>query len=145
MTEMEPLRAAERLLPAELLGRASLCENEYAWPICDIPRVIEAARQANLLNIGGQLQFQFPNGATCECYWVEVDTYKAVSASLPWAERVTQAARVASSEFSRISEKYDFIEEGRRNFDSVFRDFESAGYSPLQAMCFVWYVDECPE
>jgi hypothetical protein len=89
----------ELRLPHQILRRASLRGNEYAWPIEDICKVIEAAHQANLASIGRQLQFRLPDGGTCECYWVEVDTYKSVSASVPWQERVEQTAAVALADF----------------------------------------------
>ena len=98
----ESMRPTESRLPLDVLQRASLRGNEYAWPIEDIPKVIEAARQANLASIGGQLQFRLPDGGTCECYWIEVDTYKSVPASLPWQERINQTAAVALADFSRL-------------------------------------------
>ena len=60
------MTSTELRLPHDLLQRASLRGSEYAWPIEDIPKVIEAARQANLASIGGQLQFRLPDGGTCE-------------------------------------------------------------------------------
>ncbi len=133
---------AERHLPNEILERASLRGNEYAWPVTDIPLIIEAVRQSNLVNIGGQLQFRFPDGTTCECYWVEVDTCKTVPESLPWAERVTQTAAIALRDFATLSSRYDFFEEGSCNFSAAFKEVETQGYNPHDAMCFVWYAAE---
>ena len=62
----------EQALPSKLVGRASLRGREHAWSLDDIPNVIEAAREAQLISIGGQLQFRLPDGGTCECYWIEV-------------------------------------------------------------------------
>lgn len=64
-----------------------------------IPEVIEAARRAHLLNMGGQVQFRLPNGSTRECYWIEVDTYKRVSTELSWQGRVALSANVALRDF----------------------------------------------
>jgi hypothetical protein len=102
------MTSTELRLPHDVLQRASLRGNEYAWPIEDIPKVIEAARQANLASIGGQLQFRLPDGGTCECHWVEVDTYTSVPASLPWRERVNQTATVALADFSRLISQFDY-------------------------------------
>ncbi len=142
MKPMASTKMAERHLPHEVLERASLRGNEYAWSVADIPWVIEAVRRSNLVNIGGQLQFRFPDGTTAECYWVDVDTYKTVPESLPWAERVVQTATVALKDFEAISAKYDFFEEGLRNFNAAFKELEAHGYDAHQAMCFVWYVAE---
>jgi hypothetical protein len=132
------MNAAAQHLPKQILDRASLRGKEYAWRIADIPAVIEAARKAGFVNIGGQLQFRIPDGGTCECYWVKADTYKAVSKVLPWNERVNKTADAALAEFTRLASQYDFLEEGRRAFGAHLKGIEERGESPTEAMCFVW-------
>jgi len=132
--------SAERHLPQELLGRASLRGNECAWSVEDIPGVIEAAKQAGLVNVGGQLQFRIPGGGTCECYWVDIDTYRSVSKGLPWQGRVGRTAATALEEFLRLPSEFDFIAGGRRGFAARLDEFERQGYDAGEAVCFVWYV-----
>jgi hypothetical protein len=140
------LKAAERYLPANILRRASLRGKEYAWTVHDIPHVIEAARRAGLVNIGGQLQFRFPDGGTCECYWVGVDTHLSVPKDLPWQERVDRTAAAAADAFSRLPSEFDFVAEGRRGFAQHIQEFEQQGHDVREALCFVWYVlDEADE
>ena len=127
-------------LPEDVIVRATLRGNEYAWRVGDIPIVIEAAKSANLINIGGQLQFRIPKGGTCECYWVEVDTYTEVSADLPWADRVSATAATALSQFQRLCNECDFVAEGRASFGEHLREFEARGGDLNEALCFVWYV-----
>lgn len=134
------MRFAERLLPHDLLECATLRGNEYAWRLDDIPRVIKAAREANLVSIGGQLQFRFPEGGTCECYRVEVDTYPTVPSNLPWAERVTRTADAALADFRELQTRWDFMAEGRTGFEEEFQKWEANGGDTASAMCFVWYV-----
>ena len=131
---------AERSLPRGLLGRASLAGNEYAWRVEHIPEVIEAARQAGLVNLGGQLQFRLPGpvGGTCDCYWVEVNTYEEAPPSLPWAERVEKAADAAAAGFWCLRERFDFAAVGREW--PVLAEFETKGGSLPDAARFVWYV-----
>jgi hypothetical protein len=38
-----------------MLAKARDCGGEYAWRVDDIPLVIDAARAAGLVNVGGQL------------------------------------------------------------------------------------------
>ena len=128
---------AELRLPRHLIERASK-DGEFAWSIDDVPAVIEAARDANLASIGGQLQFRFP-GATCECYWVEVDTYKSVPSWASWQERVDRTAAVARAEFALLLRKFNFLAEGRNSFPEVFAETERRGQDPARAMWFVWY------
>jgi hypothetical protein len=139
------MNAAAQHLPKQILDRASLRGKEYAWRIADIPAVIEAARKAGFVNIGGQLQFRIPDGGTCECCWVNVDTYKAVSKVLPWNERVNKTADAALAEFTRLASQYDFLEEGRRAFGAHLKKIEERGESPTEAMCFVWYLLDAQE
>lgn len=130
----------EKLLPHDLLSRATLRGNEYAWPLEDIPKVIEAAKESNLVSIGGQLQFRFPGGGTCECYWVQVDTCQTVPSNLPWAERVGRTAEAALAGFLELQARCDFIAEGRTAFEEEFYKWEAKGGDPATAMGFVWHV-----
>lgn len=130
----------EHTLPSEILQRALRAGNEYAWRIHDIPHVIEAARLSNLVSIGGQLQFRLPDGATCECYWIEVDTNKSVDKALPWQERVTRTAEVALRDFQALQTRFDFISEGRVGFAPYLDALVAEGRDPADSMSFVWYV-----
>ena len=131
----------ETLLPAEIVCRASLRGNEYAWPLDDIPLVIDAARQANLLNVGGQLQFRLP-AATCECYWVEVDTYRTIAKTLEWPERVRGSASAALEQFSKLFDEFDFVAEGLKAFPNHLGRLIDQGYDWRKLACFVWYVEK---
>jgi len=133
-------RSAEQYLPQELLQRASLRGNEYAWRLDDIPLVIQAAKDANLVNSGGQLQFRIPNGGTCEIYEIEVNTHRSVPKSLPWAERVEKTAIVALDQFMSLRTDYDLIPYGRLVFGQALAEAEANGSSLEEVMCFVWYV-----
>ncbi len=139
------MHLAAKLLPEDVIVRATLRGNEYAWRVGDIPTVIEAAKTANLINLGGQLQFRIPKGGTCECYWVEVDTYKDVSADLPWADRVSTTAASALSQFRQLCKERDFVAEGRTSFGEHLREFEAQGGDLNEALCFVWYVEDQAE
>src|SRR5688500_8171215 len=109
MTAQRP----ERHLPDDLLVKASLGGNEYAWRVDDIPAVIEAARRAGLVSVGGQLQFRLRDGGVCDCYWVEVSTYAEAPPSLPWGERVEAAASAAAAGFRSLAGRFDFVAVGR--------------------------------
>jgi hypothetical protein len=135
-----PKESPELKLPAEILHRSSLLGNEYAWRPSDIPDVIEAARRADLVNIGGQLQFRFPD-ATCECYWVEVDTSKSVARSLAWRARVDQTADAALAEFQRLQFKFDFVAEGRNSYPNQFEKLSATEIHLQDVTFFVWYLE----
>jgi hypothetical protein len=110
---------AEARLPAEILAKASLRGNEYAWRVNDIPLVIAAAQAKGLVNIGGQLQFRGPD-FTCECYWVQVDTYQAIARDLPFVIRVHLTAEAARSAYDKLRRETDFLAEGRRGFQTYW-------------------------
>lgn len=134
------MRPEFSFLPPDLIGRASLRGQEYAWVPDDIPALIEAAHKANLVNIGGQLQFRFSGGETCECYWVQVDTYKSVPKHLSWSDRVRLTAEAAHEAFAKLSSEWDFATEGRKAFGDQFGAVERLGGDPMKSACFVWYV-----
>jgi hypothetical protein len=138
------IKPPETALPPKLLESGRLRGNEWAWPICDIPDVIEAARLRNLLSIGGQLQFRFPEG-TCELYWIEVNTSRVVPSNLPWRERVEQTAAVALSQFQALQAHYDFLAEGQSSFGQHLQHFRAGGGDMRDAMCFVWYLKASAE
>lgn len=131
---------AESTLPQSLLERATLRGQEFAWLLHDIPKVIEAAKAVNLVNVGGQLQFRFADGGTCECDWVCVDTLVKVAENLPWEQQVNITATEALIQFSALSEKYDFMAEGKLVFGKYFREIRATDADLENAMCFVWYV-----
>jgi hypothetical protein len=130
----------ERLLPSELIRRVSQRGREYAWSLDDIPDVIEAARAAQLINVGGQLQFRLPNGGTCECYWIKVDTHREIDQTLPWDARVQGAAQAARRQFAELPPKEVLVEEGRKAFGHHLAEAETAGHNLADLICFVWYV-----
>lgn len=131
----------ENGLPSHVLQRASLRGGEFAWPPGDIPYVIEAARASNLVNIGGQLQFRLPDdGPTCECYWVDVDTYKSVEKTLDWGSRVALTAEAALRDFRDLQTRFDFIAEGWTAFRPYLTALVAQGRDPADSACFVWYV-----
>ncbi|TCV68627.1 hypothetical protein [Neorhizobium sp. S3-V5DH] len=133
-------RSPEISLPEKLRENGRLRGNEWAWPVCDIPAVIEAARLAGLVSIGGQLQFRFPE-ATCELYWIGVDTFPFISSDLAWRERVEKTAVVALSQFRALQKDCDFLAEGQSSFGQHLDSYRAGGGDPRDAMCFVWYLE----
>jgi hypothetical protein len=132
-----------------VLQRASLRGEEYAWALSDIPLVIDAVRDADLLNVGGQLQFRIPEkfgGGICECYWVSVDTFGSVPKDLRWGDRVVKTAKTALAEFMYLKSKYDFVQEGMNEFGERLAEAEKRGGNIKDMMYFVWYaLDEKEE
>ena len=120
---------ADEKLPGELLQQASLRGNEYAWPLNLVPEVIRVGESLGLLNVGGQLQFRMPD-ATCECYWVEVDTYREVPREISWEDRVSKAAQIALEQFNALLRQFDFLAEGRKNFAEHIDKFSADGGDP---------------
>ena len=129
----------EELLPTAVLEGATLRGNEYAWPLEAIPKVILAAQQVGLINVGGQLQFRLP-AATCECYWIEVDTLRVMPHRLTTREKIDWTAREALKQFEELPRQWDFLAEGKKFFSYALGDYVSGGGDPLRVMSFVWYL-----
>jgi hypothetical protein len=135
----------EECLPPRTRARAFLRGNEYAWRPEDIPSVIAAGRAANMANIGGQLQLHLPDGGTCECYWIKVDTYNSVCVELPWPERVAATASTSLAQFQQLIAKYDLLSETRAAFPRYVEDLEATGVDPSEHLWFVWYLEAQPQ
>lgn len=135
---------AERL-PPELLQKASLRVNDYAWRVEDLPAIIDAAAETGLANIGGHLQFRIPHGGSCDAYWVIVDTFPRLPKNLAWADEVKWCAAEARRQFAELRAKFDFVAEGLRFYARDLHDFERRGGSIEDAMWFVWHLRSAAE
>jgi hypothetical protein len=131
---------SEALLPPEILAKADFRHNEYAWRIDDLPEVIEAARNTNLLNLGGQLQIRTPD-AIGECSWVDIDCCQLVPEDLPWAVRVRMAADQALKDLAELRANVDFKIEIEEAFPDPVARFLASGGKIEDAVWFVWYAD----
>jgi len=135
----------EAFLPQDLLDRGTKRGNEWAWPIGEIPAVIDVSRRANMVNVGGQLQFRIPNGGTCELCWIEVDALKLVPPNLSWQARVEQTAALALHQFQDLQRQFDFLAEGQIAYGQYLDQMREGGADPQNAMCFVWYFEAAPQ
>ncbi|MBL9048472.1 MAG: hypothetical protein JNK34_14455, partial [Tabrizicola sp.] len=84
-------------------------------------------------------------GGTCECYWVEVDTYKSVSDEITWHDRVNKTADTALLDFEKLKTEYNFLEEGRKSFGKYLDKAEELGANISDLMFFVWYTSSAEE
>jgi hypothetical protein len=136
MTETTPLEAQ---LPAHILAKADFQHGEYAWRIKDIPEVVKAAADMNLLNLGGQLQVRIP-GCIGECDWVDADPAAMVPPDLPWEVRVRMAAELSHQEMADLQQHFDFHQQIREAFPAHVEPYLASGGKIEDATWFVWYV-----
>lgn len=130
----------ENKLPAEILAKADLRHNEYAWRVVDLPEVIAAAKALNLLNLGGQLQLRTAD-AIGEVYWVAVDPCQNVPEDLPWEVRVRMAADFSLRDLAEIQAEFDFLQELRDAFPEPVEKLLAGGGELEDALWFAWYVE----
>jgi hypothetical protein len=132
------MEASEQQLPAEILQRAEYRSGEFAWRPSDIPSVIEAARCANLVNLGGDLQVRAPSG------WGEPIGYymetSRISDDLPWATQVEETAKAALADFLSFQERFDFEAIARESFPTLIAEAEAKGGDAQDAIFFGWLV-----
>ena len=127
---------AESRLPANLLARASLRGNEYAWTRPDLPMVFAAAEAAGIANLGGQVQFRLLDG-TCELYWHEFGPTDR-RAGETWASWVSRSRQETAATLARIPPDEDLVAEGLAQFDFL-RDKATNGVDDGECLCFVCY------
>lgn len=130
------VREAEKQLPAEILRRADARHGELAWRPSDIPAVIEAARSANLVNLGGDLQIRAPSGKWGEAVGFGIDT-GSVPNDLPWPARVEESAKLALAEFRALRDNFDLEAIARESFPTLVAEVDDA----KEVIFFGWWVE----
>lgn len=126
-------------LPAEILAKASVASNEYAWRIEDVESTIEAARLVNLATLGGQVQFRLPEG-TCELYWLAADSSPRLN-NESWSVFVFRSAKEVIEKFRLLQEKTDFVSEGIQAFTLLEGKYEE-GANLADYLYFVLYFED---
>lgn len=127
---------AYNLLPREILAKASLRGNEYAWGLADVEEAVAAAQNCGLVTVGGQAQFRVPEGI-CEMYWIEADA-TPINEGEAWEAYVRRSGDEVVSKVRQIVAKTDFREEAA-NF-SFLRDRIEQGLPVLDHLCFVLFL-----
>ena len=126
----------ESRLPQEVLARGDLRGNEYAWRRTDLPLVFEAAQAAGLANLGGQVQFRFPDGI-CELYWQNFDVEPYRSGET-WNQVLARTRHDAEIAVSRLPADDELVADGLAHFEFL-REKAAAGIDIKPALCFVCY------
>lgn len=131
---------AEEKLPSEILQLAIHSGQEYGWRTEDVLATIEAARDAGLATLGGQVQFVFPD-ATAELYWLHYDPEERQFGE-PWRNYVARSAMACQAGIWHILSHDDIVEEGKRIFP-LLQLKEAEGVDLAAHLVFlVYFVDE---
>jgi hypothetical protein len=128
------VNASEKQLPAEIVARADLRSNELAWHPADIPAVIEAARQAKLISMGGDLQIRAPSGLWGEP--VGAGFSIELADDLPWETQVEETAAAGLAAFLSFQERFDFEAIARESFPTLVAEVADA----KDVIFFSWSV-----
>lgn len=130
----------ETYLPKDVLEHALQRDKEFLWRPSYIPTLIEEARKANLVNMGGQLQILCPTGQVMELYWIGADTYTDVPAGRSWDERVADSAAKSADAFRKLAETTDFVELARTAMYNTYPGLNDTHYDVENSVYCVWYV-----
>ena len=132
----DDLLKAESRLPAEILKRATLRGNEYAWRRADLPMLFVAAESAEIANLGGQVQFRVPDG-TCELYWHSFNSSdrRPGESTESWVSRSRQEAEAS---LLRVPSDAELVTEGLAQFEFL-REKAAEGLDVKETLCFVCY------
>ncbi len=132
----------ELALPEIIRSKASITPGgEHAWRIGDVEETIEAACEVGLGCLGGQVQFQLPEG-TCEAYWLAYDPTER-RAGEPWRDYVCRAAQETRDAFRRVCRETDFRRVARE-WEFMRTKIDREGYDPMNDLWFVLYFDKEP-
>ena len=121
--------------PEASLYEATLKDREYCWKPDDFPRALTEATTAGLVCLGGQFQFQLPEG-TCEMYWLAADSAPQQKTE-SWQEYVTRSNSEVKLKFEQLRKETDFMAEA----DSfvLLQEKKKQGIDLVKALWFVAY------
>ena len=109
------MKMEELLLPEAVRHKAAVSDGgEHAWRQQDVDDVLQEARAAGLACLGGQVQFQTPEGIA-EAYWLNFDPQPQLERET-WSDYVSRSSDEALEGFRRLCRDADFR--------SVARDWE---------------------
>ncbi len=123
------------MLPEYILDKAIRSGSEYGWRRCDILEVVEAAKQTQLGNLGGQVQYVLPD-ATCELYWLRYDP-KDQKTDEDWISYCNRTADECSEQLKMLFE-LDIEKEATSAFE-ILENIENL--SDYQV--FILYLQAC--
>ncbi len=129
----------ENRLPKAILDKAVKNGNEFGWRQSDFLEVVETARQLNLANLGGQVQYHFPDG-TCELYWLSYDpTTRKQNES--WTGFCSRTAMECKTKFLNLISKTNIEKEALENFDFL-KNKKETGTEINNYLIFILYFDD---
>ena len=124
-------------LPETIRRKASISSGgEHAWRQATVEDTIRAACEAGLACLGGQVQFQLPDG-TCEAYWVKYDPQQRLVGE-SWPDYVARSADETLHAFHRVCRETDFRFVASE-FEFLRTRMDREGYDPLADLWFVLY------
>ena len=127
----------ELLLPVSIRQKASVSAGgEHAWRQTDVEEAIRSAREVGLACLGGQVQFQQPDG-TCEAYWLTLDPQSRRDGE-PWQDYVSRSADEALDGFRRLCRGTDF-QSVAREWELIRTKIDREAYDPVRDLWFVLY------
>lgn len=98
-----------------------------------------AAKRANLVSLGGNLQVRVPSGRWGESIYASVDSSR-IADDLPWQRRVEESAKAALADFQSLQSECDFVVIARESFPTLMEEAEAATGDPTNAVFFSWLV-----
>jgi hypothetical protein len=124
-----------RLLPDDLRRRADARWDELAWHPADIPAVIQAAKSANLMSLGGHLQIRTFSG-----YGESIYAYFHYNpeSGRPWHQQVERSAAEALEFIQSFTGDNELLDIARESWPTLVEEAEVAEGGPMSALYFSW-------
>ena len=96
------------LLPRALQDASDHDSGEPAWRQDDVVTVMQAAQRLSLANLGGEVQFRFPD-KVCELYWLCYGPKIDRQPNESWEDCVLRTANDSISQFQRLIQTVDLV------------------------------------
>ena len=132
-----PVKTTELLLPEAVRRKATVTAGgEHAWRQHDVEEVLQDARAACLACLGGQVQFQTPEG-TAEAYWLNFDPQPQLEREM-WSDYVSRSSDEALKGFRRLCRDTDFRSVARE-WEFIATKIDRQAYDPVADLWFALY------
>lgn len=129
----------EKRLPKWALDKSIRRGNEFGWRQHDFVDVVEAARQALIGIVGGQVQYVLPDG-TCELYWLSYDPEDR-RLDEDWITYCNRTADECIQKFKTLIATVDIEKEALDSF-TFLQDKKAANVRISDYLTFILYFDD---
>lgn len=127
---------SEMFLSEDLIARASMRGDEYAWRKKDLLRVADEAQTSEIACDGWKVLFRTPDGDGELCWFSFYP--EGLNGHETWQQFVERSWQVSRGKWRELFKEAELLEEGRKAF-RLIQQTEDKELLPREALWFIIY------